>query len=158
MTDQYRFADFAREHGAGALRVSFNDIFPAALRGADGHLLPGTRPPFRLNAGEVARLLEPYVATRFMDQVRAVVPLAAYLGLFQLLILRQAVEDSWLVTGGLFAVIAGLMLFMEGLKLGLIPAGSCRSNAPRNSTPCSTGSPARSWSARASARPRLSEH
>ena len=44
--------------------------------------------------------------------------------LFQVLILRQPVEDSWVITGGLFAVIVGLMFFMEGLKLGLMPFGT----------------------------------
>jgi len=44
--------------------------------------------------------------------------------LFQLLILRQLVQDSWLITGGLLAVILGLMFFMEGLKLGLMPFGT----------------------------------
>ena len=58
-----------------------------------------------------------------MDQVRAVVPLALYLALFQILFLRYMVEDSWVITGGLFAVIAGLMFFMEGLQLGLMPFG-----------------------------------
>jgi Protein of unknown function (DUF1538) len=53
-----------------------------------------------------------------------VVPLAAYLVLFQLLILRQVVADPWTVTGGLLAVIVGLMFFMEGLKLGLMPFGT----------------------------------
>ena len=70
------------------------------------------------------RLLEPYVVSRFMDQARAVLPLALYLALFQLLILRQLVADPWLVTAGMFAVIVGLMLFMEGLKLGLMPFGA----------------------------------
>ena len=32
--------------------------------------------------------------------------------------------DSWIVTGGLFAVIVGLMLFMEGLTVGLMPFGT----------------------------------
>jgi hypothetical protein len=50
--------------------------------------------------------------------------LAAYLVLFQLIILRQVVEDSWIITGGLLAVILGLMCFMEGLKLGLMPFGT----------------------------------
>jgi len=59
-----------------------------------------------------------------MDQVKAVVTLALYLALFQLLILRQLVDDSWLITAGLFVVIVGLMLFMEGLKLGLMPRRS----------------------------------
>ncbi|MCG6896316.1 MAG: DUF1538 domain-containing protein [Thiocapsa sp.] len=58
-----------------------------------------------------------------MEQVKAVVPLALYLALFQILILRQLIADSWVVTGGLFAVIVGLMFFMEGLKLGLMPFG-----------------------------------
>jgi hypothetical protein len=61
---------------------------------------------------------------RFMEQFKAVVPLAAYLVLFQLIILRQVVEDSWIITGGLLAVILGLMFFMEGLKLGLMPFGT----------------------------------
>jgi hypothetical protein len=40
------------------------------------------------------------------------------------LILRQLVQDSWVITGGMFAVILGLMFFMEGLKLGLMPFGT----------------------------------
>jgi hypothetical protein len=34
------------------------------------------------------------------------------------------VDDSWLITAGLFVVIVGLMLFMAGLKLGLMPRRS----------------------------------
>jgi hypothetical protein len=52
-------------------------------------------------------LLRPYVSVRLMDQVKAVVPLALYLALFQILILRQLVADSWLITGGLFATSPG---------------------------------------------------
>jgi len=69
------------------------------------------------------RLLGPYVGFRLISQVRAVVPLAAYLFLFQILILRQGVLDHWVITAGLIAVILGLMIFMEGLKLGLMPFG-----------------------------------
>ncbi len=44
------------------------------------------------------------------------------------------VEDSWVITGGLFAVIAGLMFFMEGLQLGLMPFGTViGSQLPRKS-------------------------
>jgi hypothetical protein len=60
--------------------------------------------PIRLHPDEIAGLLRPYVWVRFIDQVKAVVPLALYLALFQILILRQLVEDSWLITAGLFAV------------------------------------------------------
>ena len=71
----------------------------------------------------IYNLLSPYIRIRLIDQVRAVVPLALYLILFQLLILRQMIDDSWIIAAGLFAVIVGLMLFMEGLKLGLMPFG-----------------------------------
>jgi len=79
-------------------------------------------------------LLQPYVSVRFMDQVKAVVPLALYLALFQILFLQHMVEDSWIIAGGLFAVIAGLMFFMEGLQLGLMPFGTViGSQLPRKS-------------------------
>jgi hypothetical protein len=90
--------------------------------------------PVRLSARESIQLVRPYVGIRFMDQVRAVLPLAAYLALFQLLILDQIIEDSWVITGGLFAVMVGLMFFMEGLSLGLMPLGQAIGNGlPRKS-------------------------
>jgi len=124
MADHYPFAAFLRERGTGTLNVRCGHVFPAAARAADGTLIPPVVQPIRLTPGEVARVLQPYVSTCLMDQVRAVVPLAAYLALFQLLILRQGVENSWLISGGLLAVIVGLMFFMEGLKLGLMPFGT----------------------------------
>jgi hypothetical protein len=63
------------------------------------------------------------VAVRLRNQLKAVAPLGAYLFLFQLLILRQSVQDAGVITGGLAAVIIGLMLFMEGLRVGLMPFG-----------------------------------
>ncbi len=50
-------------------------------------------------------------------------PLAVYLVLFQLFILGQSIADATIIAGGLVAVIVGLMLFMEGLKVGLMPFG-----------------------------------
>jgi hypothetical protein len=88
-----------------------------------------------LTPREIAQLFQPYVSQRFLDQFKTVAPLAAYLVLFQLLILRQLVQDSWLITGGLLAVILGLMFFMEGLKLGLMPFGTViGSTLPRKSS------------------------
>ena len=58
---------------------------------------------------------------RFYEQLKAVAPLALYLALFQVLVLRQVIDGGWSVTIGLTAVIVGLMVFMEGLKLGLMP-------------------------------------
>ncbi len=88
-----------------------------------------------MRGDEIVAVLKPYVQVRLFDQLRAVVPLALYLALFQILILRQLVDDSLLVTVGLLAVIVGLMLFMEGLKLGLMPFGEIiGNNLPRKSS------------------------
>ena len=130
-----RFGDFQRELTAGRNEISANDLMPEVHWDEKGRLIPVPDKPIRLTAGELVRLLEPYITVRFMEQVRAVVPLALYLALFQILFLQQMVEDSWVITGGLFAVIVGLMFFMEGLKLGLMPFGTViGSQLPRNST------------------------
>ena len=135
MTDRYRrFGDFQRILTAGRNELSLNVFNPELEWDAEGNLIPCPPPRIKLNAAEVLRLFRPYVSVRFMEQVRAVVPLALYLALFQILFLRQLVEDSWVITGGLFAVIAGLMFFMEGLKLGLMPFGTVIGNQlPRKS-------------------------
>ena len=135
MTDRYRrFGDFQRILTAGRNELSLNVFNPELEWDAEGNLIPCPPPRIKLNAAEVLRLFRPYVSVRFMEQVKAVVPLALYLALFQILFLRQLVEDSWVITGGLFAVIAGLMFFMEGLKLGLMPFGAVIGNQlPRKS-------------------------
>lgn len=135
MTDRYRrFGDFQRILTAGRNELSLNVFNPKLEWDAEGNLIPCPPPRIKLNAAEVLRLFRPYVSVRFMEQVKAVVPLALYLALFQILFLRQLVEDSWVITGGLFAVIAGLMFFMEGLKLGLMPFGTVIGNQlPRKS-------------------------
>jgi hypothetical protein len=136
MTDRYRrFGDFQRILTAGRNELSLNVFNPELEWDAEGKLIPCPPPRIKLNAAEVLRLFRPYVSVRFMEQVKAVVPLALYLALFQILFLRQLVEDSWVITGGLFAVIAGLMFFMEGLKLGLMPFGVVIGNQlPRKSS------------------------
>ncbi len=135
MTDRYRrFGDFQRILTAGRNELSLNVFNPELEWDAEGKLIPCPPPRIKLNAAEVLRLFRPYVSVRFMERVKAVVPLALYLALFQILFLRQLVEDSWVITGGLFAVIAGLMFFMEGLKLGLMPFGAVIGNQlPRKS-------------------------
>jgi hypothetical protein len=132
--ETFPFSDFQRAFWSQHNEVSFNDIAPVARKDADGNLIPVPSEPARLTGAEALKLIQPYVSIRFMEQVKAVVPLAVYLALFQLLILDQIVEDSWLITGGLFSVIVGLMFFMEGLKLGLMPFGQVIGNGlPRRS-------------------------
>jgi len=124
MTGRYRYIDFQRSLGGGEVAVSARLLSQEPERDAAGRIvrLRTARP--RFTPREIARLFQPYVSQRFLDQFKTVAPLAAYLVLFQLLFLRQLVQDSWLITGGLLAVILGLMFFMEGLKLGLMPFGT----------------------------------
>jgi hypothetical protein len=137
MADQYRFGDYQRVSRGGRDVISLDDVIdlrPKLERDAKGNVIPYQMPRIRLTTAETFRLLSPYVSVRFMEQIKAVVPLAVYLALFQILFLRHVVEDSWVITGGLFAVIVGLMFFMEGLKLGLMPFGTViGSNLPRKS-------------------------
>lgn len=75
----------------------------------------------RLRAIDLHRLLTPYVSVRFFEQLRAVLPLALMLVGFQALALRTSLLESEQIALGICAVIVGLMFFMEGVKLGLMP-------------------------------------
>lgn len=119
MEKQVRFGDLTSELSLSQRQISYNDL--AALQ-------PEHARRIHVRATDAAELLKPYVTPRFMEQAKAVVPLAVYLALFQLLLLRQGVERSWAVTAGLLGVMVGLMLFMEGLKLGLMPLGETIGN------------------------------
>jgi len=77
---------------------------------------------------DVYRLIQPYISVRFMEQIKALMPLVIYLVLFQYLILKQPIADALLITGGLGAVIIGLMFFMEGIVQGLMPLGNMMGN------------------------------
>lgn len=124
MSEHVRFGDYQYELGYGYDELSFNALTPKVERDPQGGLIPYQPTPIKLTLQEAFGLLRPYVSVRLMEQVRSVIPLALYLALFQILILRQLVQDSWVIIGGLFAVIVGLMFFMEGLKLGLMPFGT----------------------------------
>ena len=130
MTEEtIRFGDFVRDSGSDRSEISYNALAPKIERDSEGNLIPYKAPKAKLRGVDIYRLIAPYVSVRFKDQLQAVVPLAVYLAIFQLFILNQVVQDSWMITGGLFAVIFGLMLFMEGLEMGLIPFGTAIGDA-----------------------------
>jgi len=120
----FTYAQFMRAGGTEVAQINYNDVLPKIVFDEDGRLIPHRYAKLSLRWHEIMGLLRPYLSSRIMEQVRAVVPLALYLILFQLLILRQVVHEGWFITGGIFAVIVGLMVFMEGLKIGLMPFGS----------------------------------
>lgn len=123
MIKTIRFGNFIREVTIKQQQVSYNELTPELRRDETGREIPYRAPRLHVRSIDVYRILEPYIETRLKEQVKAVVPLAIYLVLFQVLILREGVTDSWLITGGMISVIVGLMFFMEGLKVGLMPFG-----------------------------------
>jgi len=81
---QVRFGDFQREVVLRQRTISYNELTPRPVTDADGQAVPYKPGRLKPQRAEIVRLLAPYVSVRFWTQVRAVVPLAAYLTLFQL--------------------------------------------------------------------------
>ena len=116
-----RYSSILRSNALQHREISYNNLTPKP----DGDNLEALRPQkLKLGFEQIMALLMPYSGVRVAEQMRAVVPLAIYLVLFQLIILRQPVEAAMLLVGGLAAVIVGLALFMEGLNVGLMPFGT----------------------------------
>lgn len=63
------------------------------------------------------------MAKDFILTIRDILPLAGAILFFQLFILRQAVPNAARVVAGFLLVLAGLYIFIKGLKLGLFPLG-----------------------------------
>lgn len=120
MIKTIRFGAFVREAAIRQNIISFNHL--------EKHTKEIDSGKIKLRSIDIRRLSTPYISTRLLEQARAVVPLALYLLLFQILILRQNIDDIGLITAGLTAAIIGLMLFMEGLKVGLMPFGETLGN------------------------------
>jgi hypothetical protein len=123
-----RFGDYIQAMVVDTQKVPYQELMPEPLFDRHGNEHPQPVPKMKLGGGDVVKVLQPYLSTRFIDQARAVVPLAIYLALFQYIVLQTPVMDASIVAGGLFAVMVGLMMFMEGLKLGLMPFGEVIGN------------------------------
>lgn len=116
-----RYSSVLRSNAVRHREISYNQLTPKPVRGKKDSLKPQR---LRLGFEKTMALLMPYSGVRVLEQMKAVIPLALYLVLFQLIILRQPVEAAMLLVGGLTAVILGLALFMEGLNVGLMPFGT----------------------------------
>ena len=102
----------------GSLRV------PGAtgLSQSEGEL-PQVTYKIKITPKLVYSILWPFIYGKFREQIKAVLPISAFLFIFQLALLRTGVADALGISLGLFIVILGLMFFMEGLRLGLMPLG-----------------------------------
>ena len=61
----------------------------------------------RVTGQQAFNLIKPYCTSRIYEQMKAVVPLALYLVLFQFFVLQYPVQDFLALLGGLIAVILG---------------------------------------------------
>ena len=87
--------------------------------------IPGTRnsPRMRLGARDTLRVLGPYVKRNFLTQLEGIWFIVAYLAVFQILVLQLPIVYAGMIAAGILVVAFGLMFFMEGLRLGLMPLG-----------------------------------
>ena len=106
-----RFSEYLNQVNVKHKTISFN-LLTSKNKEEDHSSL--VQPKIKLNAKQTFDLLAPYCASRIVEQLKAVVPLAAYLMIFQILVLRQPVEEAFILFCGLAAVIVGLAVFMEG--------------------------------------------
>jgi hypothetical protein len=135
MTHTIRYSEYLRNVSLVEHQISYNQLTPDIRFDANGKIIPYVAPPVALNALDVFRLIKTHAQGRFMEQFRVVIPLAVYLILFLIFILKQIVSAPLSMAFGLTGVIIGLMLFLEGLKLGLMPLGETIGHTlPRKST------------------------
>ncbi len=80
-------------------------------------------PRFIIGWRDTYRILAPYVRRNFIEQLKGIWFIVAYLALFQVLVLQLPIVYAGMIGVGMFVVIIGLMFFMEGLRLGLMPLG-----------------------------------
>jgi hypothetical protein len=80
-------------------------------------------PNLKLSLNEKTKLITPYAYDRLKEQISSVWLIITYLILFQLIVLRIPLVDALMIGTGISVVIIGLMFFMEGLVLGLMPFG-----------------------------------
>lgn len=116
-----KYSDYIHESQVQHNTISYNLLTPKPENGKKTSLKPQK---IKVGPVKALRLILPYTYVRILEQVKAVFPLAAYLFLFQLLILRQPISSASIICLGLVAVIIGLAIFMEGLKVGLMPFGT----------------------------------
>jgi hypothetical protein len=123
-----RYSQYLNAAAVRHRSISYNSLAPIV----DGK---GQKPSrIKMNFSQVVDILGPYCGLRVFDQLKAVAPLAAYLMLFQLLVLRHPVDSALTLCFGLIAVVIGLAVFMEGLSTGLMPFGNIiGDNLPKKS-------------------------
>ena len=116
-----RFGSFVAKYKIRHSEISYNLLTPKPDPTGEKSLRPEK---INVTPAKAFALLVPYCSVRFKEQLRAVVPLAVYLALFQIFVLQYPIQAATLLLIGLLAVVIGLAIFMEGLNSGLMPFGN----------------------------------
>jgi len=77
----------------------------------------------RVSFAEACAILGHHFRARLLDQLQSVLPVIAYLLLFQVAVLRTSILHSLSICLAVLGVVVGLLFFMEGLRLWLMPVG-----------------------------------
>jgi hypothetical protein len=112
MIKRIRYGDYLGQVRMRQRTVSYMDV--------TAHDRKHRRRP-SLRPRDIYRLLAPYISSRFLDQLRAVIPVTLFLIAFQWLVLQSGISNGHAIGIGILVVMLGLMFFMEGLKHGLMP-------------------------------------
>ncbi|MEE2688457.1 MAG: DUF1538 domain-containing protein [Pseudomonadota bacterium] len=116
-----RYGTYVAKYKIRHSTVSYNRLTPKPDADGEKSLRPER---IKVTPRYAFALLRPYCGSRFMEQLRAVLPLAVYLALFQVFVLQYPIQAATTLLIGLFAVMVGLAAFMEGLNSGLMPFGN----------------------------------
>lgn len=77
----------------------------------------------RVSFVQGVQIVAPYAWHQLFEQILLVMPVVAYMVLFQIVILQSGLAQIIALSGGILCVIIGLMFFMEGVKIGILPLG-----------------------------------
>jgi len=81
---QIRFGSYIREITVRQKLISYNDLAPEIQQDEHGIDIPYKPAKLKLRNIDIYRLVKPYISIRLYEQIKAVLPLALYLILFQL--------------------------------------------------------------------------
>jgi hypothetical protein len=112
MGSRLRYGDLLSHVRQRQRVISFNDVIRAE---------PSGRRRYRLRKVDYYRLLAPYFGTRTREQILNVLPVVAALALFQVFLLRTPLDGATAIGLGIATIVLGLMFFLDGIKLGLMP-------------------------------------
>ena len=89
----------------------------------------------QLGLTDTLAILLPYLKDKLLEQVKSIWFIVFYLLFFQIAVLGLPIVYSTMIAVGMLVVVIGLMFFMEGLRIGLMPLGEMLGAVlPRNST------------------------